>query len=178
MKKRILQSCLFFYFLFSGTLLFSNSDEYKSSLTVSLKTGTVNDLTPKSSVRNIKKKLPMYTGCTEEKNFINYGGGVFFTDDDVYFYTYLDMINIRENYTGEIDVPVFHKNLSQIMEEFGNSYRKVNTKTFEELYEYKQPYGYLYFYFEDDVCTEIFMTSRDIEKCEIEYRKLVPENQS
>jgi len=124
-------------------------------------------------MNKIKKHLPLFTGCTEERKITNYGGGVFYGNDDIYFYTYLKIINIRDGYTGEIDIPVFSKTLSEITNDFGNDYQFVQTQTFEDLYEFKQSYGYLYFFFEDEICTELYITLEPIKKCEERYQKLV-----
>ena len=166
-KKTLFITSLLFFF----TILYSYAQH--TQYTVSIKNGTVNKLTPKTSMNIIKKQLPSFTGWTKEKAITNFAGGVFYKNDDIYFYTYLDIINIRDGFTGKIDIPVFSKTISQIEEAFGNDYRIVGTKDFDDLYEFKQAFGYLYFYFEDDLCTEIYMTIDPIEKCEERYQKIM-----
>jgi hypothetical protein len=73
--------------------------------------GTVSRLFPQSPHGDIKNRLPCFTDATDELS--EWGcGGVFFKDRGVYFYTYRDYIEIRENYQGTMTVPLMgaHRN--------------------------------------------------------------------
>lgn len=73
---------------------------------VNLKRGTVNGLTLKASQENIKEKLPCFTGDTEDGSDYNCGGGVFFLENDFFFYSGRDYVEFREKFNGQLSVPV------------------------------------------------------------------------
>jgi hypothetical protein len=67
---------------------------------VDITTGTVTTLKPAASFTQVKSRLPCFTGETKEGSVLNCGGGVFFGDRDLYFYTERDFIEIRKNFKG------------------------------------------------------------------------------
>lgn len=73
-----------------------------ASLSVNLNSGKLNGLKPTAAMETVKKKLPCYTGESEETGLFNCGGGVFYIKDDFYFYTYRDYIEIRNRFSGSI----------------------------------------------------------------------------
>lgn len=162
----------FFTLLFTGLALLPLSAE-KIECQVSLKQGTVNGLPPTASITQIKKRMPFFTGTSKEKDWPNSGGGVFFKNTGVYFYTYIDVINVRDDFSGQMDIPVFGKTLEQIAADFEMDCKFIQTQEFGDLYECKQNYGYLYFCFEDGLCAELYITTKPIEICEARYKQMI-----
>ncbi|HVZ95851.1 MAG TPA: hypothetical protein VG847_03175, partial [Chitinophagaceae bacterium] len=69
--------------------------------------GTVNaTLLPTSTVGQIKLHLPCYSGFEEESDTAKCGGGVFYKDKDIYFYTARDYIEIGPNFKGKLSSPL------------------------------------------------------------------------
>ncbi len=69
--------------------------------------GTVNaTLLPTSTVGQIKLHLPCYSGFEEESDTAKCGGGVFYKDKDIYFYTARDYIEIGPNFKGKLSIPL------------------------------------------------------------------------
>ena len=139
---------------------------------VSLKLGMVNGL--KSIAENgvIKKRMPFFTGETSFDT-MNYGGGVFYRTLSIYFYTYLQLINIRKYYKGKIDIPIFEMTFDEIKGHFGDNYKIVESQNFHTLYEYQQPYGFLYLRIEDDRCYELYFSKERIDYIDSKYKKLL-----
>lgn len=81
---------------------------------VKLFSGTVKGITPKFEMDEIKKRLPCFTGETKEGEVYNYSGGVFYTNLDLYFYTYADVINIRTGTKAMVEPNVFGKSRADV----------------------------------------------------------------
>jgi len=76
------------------------------AITVDLYAGTVNGLPLTASMDAVKAALPCSTGESPEGEVYNYGGGVFFTDRELYLYTGNDFINVRAGFTGTLVPPL------------------------------------------------------------------------
>lgn len=76
------------------------------NITVDLKKGTINKLKPTASQDEVKTTLPCSTGDTEDGSDFNCGGGVFFLDNDFFFYTGKDYVEFREKFKGKLSTPV------------------------------------------------------------------------
>ena len=70
----------------------------------------------------------------------NYGGGVFFINDDFYIYTAKDYIEVRKNFTGKVTGDWLGKSRDTLMASFGEPSIMKN-----ERYYYARPYGCLRF---------------------------------
>lgn len=69
--------------------------------------GIVNgNILPTSTVEFIKNTLPCFTSFEEESTTAKCGGGVFYKDKDVYFYTSRDYIEIGPEFKGKLSVPL------------------------------------------------------------------------
>ena len=99
--------------LFVLVLLFVQSFMYaqKASkkcppLKLDLVTGKLNGLLPSATQAQVKKKLPCFTGDSEDGGDFNCGGGVFYLKDDFFFYTGKNFIEIRSKFKGTISTPL------------------------------------------------------------------------
>ena len=69
--------------------------------------GTVNKaIQPVSTIGQIKLNLPCFTGFEEESSTAKCGGGVFYKDKDIYFYTARDYVEIGPDFKGTLSVPI------------------------------------------------------------------------
>ncbi len=116
-----LQRCLFTHQpLFMKKILFLTAMiMYMINVTAQLKTtavcpvftvdildGKVNDVLPGYTVAQIKGKLPCFTSAEEESATAKCGGGVFYKDRDIYFYTGRDYVEIGPKFKGKLTVPL------------------------------------------------------------------------
>jgi hypothetical protein len=91
---------------------------------VDLNNGTVNGLNPVSSIEDIKSKLPCFSSTSTEGSTDKCGGGVFFPDKSINFYTGLDCISMQAKFKGsfsynKVDVQLIGLRLSQVAPIFG-----------------------------------------------------------
>ncbi len=94
------------------------------SLVLNLDKGTLNGLKPTSTQQQIKSKLPCFTGTTKDGDAFNCGGGIFYLNHDAFFYTTLDIINLRDDFNGKIiwkgkSIELMGADLSEIEKWFG-----------------------------------------------------------
>jgi hypothetical protein len=75
-------------------------------LTVNILDGKVNDVLPTYTVGQIKERLPCFTSAEAEAATAKCGGGVFYKDKDIYFYTARDYIEIGPKFKGKLSVPL------------------------------------------------------------------------
>lgn len=76
-------------------------------INVDLLDGIINKtLLPTSTVGQIKLNLPCFTSFEEEGTSAKCGGGVFFKDKDIYFYTTRDYIEIGPAFKGKLSLPL------------------------------------------------------------------------
>jgi hypothetical protein len=71
---------------------------------VDILNGTVNEIKPNYTPGEIKEKFPCFTSAEDESNEAKCGGGVYFKDKDIYFYTKRDYIEIGPKFTGKTSI--------------------------------------------------------------------------
>jgi hypothetical protein len=75
-------------------------------LTVDLLDGKVNGAEANYTAGQVKRILPCFTGEEAEDKTTKCGGGVFYKDKDIYFYTTRHYIEIREKFKGKLSIPL------------------------------------------------------------------------
>jgi hypothetical protein len=91
------------------------------TFTVDLLDGKVNDMRPSYTVDQIKGKLPCFSSAEEESATAKCGGGVFYKDQDVYFYTSRDYIEIGPKFKGKLSVPLMGASRNALFKWLGNA---------------------------------------------------------
>jgi len=76
------------------------------AFTVDVLDGKVNDVRSTATVGQIKEKLPCFTSAEVEATTAKCGGGVFFKDRDIYFYTARDYVEIGPKFKGKLTLPL------------------------------------------------------------------------
>lgn len=133
--------------------------------TVNLNTGKLNGIKPTASMATVKKKLPCYTGDSEEGGFANCGGGVFYISDDFYFYTFRDYIEIRSRFIGNIQPYVLGLYKSDIKAKLLTADKELDGG---RVWLYTKPYGTLRLNFSaEGKCIEIGIHNATIDKVEL-----------
>ena len=129
--------------------------------------GTVNGVKPTALMEAVKKKLPCFTGESEENDFANCGGGVFYLNDDIYFYTGRDYIEIREKFTGKTEPSLLGTYRDEVKSILGVADKEIDGG---RVLIYKKTYGALRVVFNmDDKCVEIgihAVAPADVQLCE------------
>jgi len=124
-----------------------------TNLTVNLKAGTIKGLKATARMSTIKKKLPCFTGDTEEGSAMNCGGGVFYLNDDFYFYSGRNYIEIRSKFTGAVSPMVLGVTRTGVKDLLGMPDKQL---MYGRIWLYKMPYGTLRLNFSiEEGCVEI-----------------------
>ena len=90
------------------------------AFTVNILRGTVNGVEPDYSPGQIKQVFPCFTSEETETSTSACGGGLFYKDKDIYFYTGRDYIEIREKFKGTISLPLMGANRNSLFKWLGN----------------------------------------------------------
>jgi hypothetical protein len=82
--------------------------------------GKVNGLKPNAQPYDIKAKLPCFTSVDEEGGTAKCGGGVYYKDRDIYFYTQRDYIEIGPKFKGKLTVALLGAKRGSLFSTLGN----------------------------------------------------------
>lgn len=102
---------------------------------VNILDGRVNELDPNSTIGEIKSKLPCFSGAEEETTSAKCGGGVFYKDKDIDFFTGRDYIEIREKFKGKLSIPLMGASRNGLFKWLGHpKIKDVNWDAFQMSY--------------------------------------------
>jgi hypothetical protein len=102
---------------------------------VNILDGRVNELDPNSTIGEIKSKLPCFSGAEEETASAKCGGGVFYKDRDIDFFTGRDYVEIREKFKGKLSIPLMGANRNGLFKWLGHpKIKDVNWDAFQMSY--------------------------------------------
>jgi len=82
--------------------------------------GKVSGIKSSAQDYEIKKALPCFTGAEPDKSTTKCGGGVFYKDKDIYFYTDRDYIQIGEKFKGKLSMPLMGAKRGSFFNKLGN----------------------------------------------------------
>ena len=106
-----------------------------ASLYVDILDGKVNGIKPDITIPELKEKLPCFTSSDEEQASSKCGGGVYYKDKDIYFYTKRDYIEIGEKFQGKLSIPIMGASRGSLFKWLGNPKLKdANWEAFEMSY--------------------------------------------
>jgi hypothetical protein len=91
-----------------------------STIVVEILDGKVNGVLPDFTIGQIKEKLPCFTSEEPENSSSKCGGGVFYKDKDIYFYTGRDYVEIREKFKGKLSIPLLGATRNTLFKWLGN----------------------------------------------------------
>jgi hypothetical protein len=130
---------VFLFFLFTITVA-SVKAQLKTtpicnSFVVDILDGKVNGVLPDFTNGQIKQSLPCFTSEEPENSSSKCGGGVFYKDKGVYFFTGRDYIEIRENFKGKMTIPLMGASRNSLFKWLGNpKIKDVNWDAFQTQY--------------------------------------------
>ena len=110
--------------------------------TVDLLDGRINELKITDNNTQIKAKLPCYSSEAPEANSSNCGGGVFYKDKDINFYTGRDYVEIGEKFKGKLSIPIMGASRTALFKWLGNA--KIKDVTWDA---FQTQYGTLILYY-------------------------------
>ncbi|HWK05445.1 MAG TPA: hypothetical protein VNS58_17520 [Puia sp.] len=87
---------------------------------VDILNGTVNELKANVGPGEIKAKFPCFTSVEEEGTSSKCGGGIYFKDKDIYFYTKRDYIEIGPKFIGKLSIPLLGSKRGSQFRTLGN----------------------------------------------------------
>ncbi|MBS1596958.1 MAG: hypothetical protein JST75_01945 [Bacteroidetes bacterium] len=94
---------------------------------VDILNGKVNNIKPDVNIPEIKDALPCFTSVEEETATSKCGGGVFYKDRDISFFTSRDYIEIGEKLKGQLSIPLIGASRSSLFKWLGNPKIKDDT---------------------------------------------------
>ena len=131
-KTTLFLGCLF---LVSATKAQLKTTIKCPAFTVDILDGKVNDLRSTATVGQIKEKLPCFTGAEAEATTAKCGGGVFYKDRDIYFYTARDYVEIGPKFKGKLSIPLMGASRNSLYKWLGHAKMKdVNWDAFTTQY--------------------------------------------
>jgi hypothetical protein len=105
--------------------------------------GMVNGLKPSNTQTEIKEKFPCFTSAEEESAEAKCGGGIFFKDKDIFFYTKRKYVEIGPKFAGRTSMPILGTKRGSLFTRLGNP------KVKDDLWEaYEMQYGTLVLHFD------------------------------
>lgn len=82
--------------------------------------GTVNGLKPSYTQNEIKEKFPCFTSAVEESQEAKCGGGIFFKDKDIFFYTKRKYVEIGAKFIGKTSMQILGTKRGALFTKLGN----------------------------------------------------------
>ncbi len=105
------------------------------AVSVDLLDGRINELRITDNNTQIKAKLPCYTSEAPEASSSNCGGGVFYKDRDIFFYTGRDYVEIGPKFKGKLSLPIMGASRNSLFKWLGHpKIKDVNWDAFTTAY--------------------------------------------
>ena len=82
--------------------------------------GTVNGLKPHDTQVEIKEKFPCFTSAVDEGPDAKCGGGIFYKDKDIFFYTKRKYVEIGPKFIGKTSIPLLGTKRNSLFKTLGN----------------------------------------------------------
>ena len=105
--------------------------------------GTVNDIKPSYTPNEIKDKFPCFTSAEDESAEAKCGGGIYFKDKDIFFYTKRDYVEIGPRFLGKTSILLLGTKRNSLFKTLGNP------KIKDDLWDaYEMQYGTLVLHYD------------------------------
>ena len=91
-----------------------------AAIVVDILDGKVNGIRPDITANELKERLPCFTSSEDESGSAKCGGGVYYKDKDLYFYTQRDYVEIGEKFQGKLSIPLIGASRSTLFKWLGN----------------------------------------------------------
>ena len=87
---------------------------------VDILNGKVNEIKPNIGIEEIKQTFPCFTSAEKEDTSSKCGGGVWFADKGLYFFTGRDYVQINEKFKGKLSMPLLGGSRNSFFKTLGN----------------------------------------------------------
>lgn len=105
--------------------------------------GTVNGLKSSDTQNEIKEKFPCFTSALDEGGDAKCGGGIFYKDKDLSFYTRRKYIEVGPKFIGKTSIPILGTKRNSLFKTLGNP------KIKDDLWDaYETQYGCLVLHYD------------------------------
>ena len=132
MKTILFVGCFLFA---SGLMAQLKTTKVCPAFTVDLLDGRINELRITDNNTQIKAKLPCYTSEAPETSSSNCGGGVFYKDRDIFFYTGRNYVEIGPKFKGKLSLPLMGASRTSLFKWLGHpKIKDVNWDAFTTAY--------------------------------------------
>lgn len=113
-----------------------------NTIYVDILAGKVNDLEPDYTQGQVKKTLPCFTSAEAEDTSSSCGGVIRYKNNDIYFYTGRDYVELREKFKGKLSIPVMGAARGSLFKSLGHP--KIRDVSWDA---YQTQYGTLILYY-------------------------------
>lgn len=132
-------------------------------LTVDVYKGWINEVKPNADPEYMKTKLPCFTSFVKESNAVACGGGVYFDDKGIRFYTQRDYIVITDKFKGKFTAPVLGVKKAAMFAKYGNP--KLKDANWEA---YQMAYGIMVVYYNKaGVINKVIISTKSTEEIDV-----------
>jgi hypothetical protein len=112
-------------------------------LYIDILNGTVNDIKPNYTQGEIKDEFPCFTSAVDETPDAKCGGGIYFKDKDLFFYTKRDYVEVGPKFIGKTSFPLLGTKRGSLFAKLGNP------KIKDDLWDaYEMQYGTLVLHYD------------------------------
>jgi hypothetical protein len=110
---------------------------------VDILNGTVNGIKPNNTQTEIKEQFPCFTSAEDESATAKCGGGIYFKDKDIYFYTKRSYVEVGPKFVGKTSFPLLGTRRGILFSRLGNP------KIKDDLWDaYETQYGTLVLHYD------------------------------
>jgi hypothetical protein len=140
--KRILFTALTFS-LVSGVSAQLKAKSKCPDFYVDILSGTVNGIKPNQTQTEIKDQFPCFTSAVDETAEAKCGGGIYFKDKDISFYTKRNYVEVGPKFVGKTSFPLLGTRRGALFARLGNA------KIKDDLWDaYETQYGTLVLHYD------------------------------
>jgi hypothetical protein len=82
--------------------------------------GSVSGIKPNQTQTEIKEAFPCFTSAVDESNEAKCGGGIYFKDKDIYFYTKRNYVEVGPKFIGKTSFPLLGTKRGTLFTKLGN----------------------------------------------------------
>jgi hypothetical protein len=105
--------------------------------------GTVNGIKPNQTQTEIKDQFPCFTSAEDESATAKCGGGIYFKDKDLFFYTKRNYVEVGPKFIGKTSFPLLGTKRGSLFAKLGNP------KIKDDLWDaYETQYGTLVLHYD------------------------------
>ena len=110
---------------------------------VDILNGTVNGIKPNQTQTEIKEAFPCFTSAVDETSDAKCGGGIYFKDKDLFFYTKRKYVEVGPKFIGKTSIPILGTKRNSLFSKLGNP------KIADDLWDaYEMQYGTLVLHYD------------------------------